>query len=70
VKATVYHVQMNVVDARVSGAFYEALLGYLEYRVMVRGGDLLGMSNGTTDFGSCRRGPTGWGRGFIGRIRG
>jgi catechol 2,3-dioxygenase-like lactoylglutathione lyase family enzyme len=50
VKATVYHVQLNVVDAGVSGPFYEALLGYFEYRVMVGSGDLLGMSNGTTDF--------------------
>ncbi|HEX2439260.1 MAG TPA: VOC family protein [Methylomirabilota bacterium] len=49
-QASVYHVQLNVADAAVSLPFYRALLGYLEYRVMIDGADLLGMSNGTTDF--------------------
>ena len=49
-KATVYHVQLNVADARVSVPFYRELLGYLEYRVTLGAGDMLGMSNGTTDF--------------------
>jgi catechol 2,3-dioxygenase-like lactoylglutathione lyase family enzyme len=60
----VYHVQLNVVDARVSGPFYEALLGYFEYRVMVGGGDLLGMSNGTTDFWIVQTGADRVGAGF------
>jgi hypothetical protein len=38
VKASVYHVQLNVVDAGASVPFYH-------------GGDVLGMSNGTTDSG-------------------
>jgi glyoxylase I family protein len=49
-KASVYHVQLNVVDARVSVPFYRDLLGYFEYRVTLGKPDLLGMSNGTTDF--------------------
>jgi catechol 2,3-dioxygenase-like lactoylglutathione lyase family enzyme len=49
-KASVYHVQLNVADAKVSGPFYRELLGYLEYRVVVRTGEVLGMSNATTDF--------------------
>jgi catechol 2,3-dioxygenase-like lactoylglutathione lyase family enzyme len=49
-KATVYHVQLNVADAGASVPFYRELLGYLEYRVMVGRDDLLGMSNGGTDF--------------------
>jgi catechol 2,3-dioxygenase-like lactoylglutathione lyase family enzyme len=49
VKASVYHLQINVRDAGVSMPFYRDLLGYLEYRVMVETSDLLGMSNGTTD---------------------
>jgi catechol 2,3-dioxygenase-like lactoylglutathione lyase family enzyme len=49
-KASVYHVQLNVTNATVSMPFYRALLGYFEYRVMVGAPDVLGMSNGTTDF--------------------
>ena len=49
-KASVYHLQLNVTDAAVSLPFYRSLLAYLEYRVLVDQPDLLGMSNGTTDF--------------------
>jgi catechol 2,3-dioxygenase-like lactoylglutathione lyase family enzyme len=49
-QASVYHVQLNVADAAVSLPFYRALLGYFDYRVMIDGASLLGMSNGTTDF--------------------
>src|SRR6266446_6163056 len=59
VKATVYHVQLNVADAGASVPFYRELLGYLEYRVMVGRDDLLGMSNGTTDFGIFGAGGDG-----------
>ena len=48
-RASVYHVQLNVTDAAVSVPFYHRLLGYLEYRVLVGSDGLLGMSNGTTD---------------------
>ena len=49
-KASVYHLQLNVTAAAVSLPFYRSLLAYLEYRVLVDQPDLLGMSNGTTDF--------------------
>jgi catechol 2,3-dioxygenase-like lactoylglutathione lyase family enzyme len=48
-RASVYHVQLNVGDAAVSVPFYRELLGYFEYRVLIGTADLLGMSNGTTD---------------------
>ncbi len=48
-KASVYHLQLNVTDAAVSLPFYRSLLDYLEYRVLVEQPGLLGMSNGTTD---------------------
>lgn len=49
-KASVYHLQINVRDAAVSVPFYRALLEFFEYRVVMDAPDLLGMSNGTTDF--------------------
>ena len=49
-KASVYHLQINVRDAAASLPFYRDLLTYFEYRVVMGGADLLGMSNGTTDF--------------------
>jgi catechol 2,3-dioxygenase-like lactoylglutathione lyase family enzyme len=48
-KASVYHVQLNVVSMASAAPFYRDLLGYFEYRVMVGERDRLGMSNGTTD---------------------
>jgi hypothetical protein len=53
-----------------SGPFYRELLGYFEYRVMMGTADMLGMSNGTTDFWIVQTPGVEWGRGFIGRIRG
>ncbi|HEU4366642.1 MAG TPA: VOC family protein [Methylomirabilota bacterium] len=44
------HLQLNVGDAGVSVPFYRELLGYFEYRVVLGERDILGMSNGTTDF--------------------
>ncbi len=49
-KTSVYHLQINVRDAAVSLPFYRDLLTYLEYRVMTSTVDVLGMSNGSTDF--------------------
>ena len=49
-KASVYHLQLNVRDAAASIPFYRALLGYFEYRAIMETPDLLGMTNGTTDF--------------------
>jgi catechol 2,3-dioxygenase-like lactoylglutathione lyase family enzyme len=45
-----YHVQINVTDPAVSLPFYRALFGYLEYTTLVETNDMLGVSNGTTDF--------------------
>jgi len=50
VKASVYHLQLNVRDAGVSIPFYHALLEYLEYRVTYSAPGVLGASNHTTDF--------------------
>jgi len=49
VKTFVYHVQINVGEPGAI-AFYRALFAFLEYRVMVATDDVLGVSNGTTDF--------------------
>ncbi|HXJ78867.1 MAG TPA: VOC family protein [Candidatus Methylomirabilis sp.] len=48
-KASLYHVQLNVRDATVSLPFYKDLLGYLEYRVVHEEPRVAGFSNGTTD---------------------
>ena len=45
-----YHVQINVSDAGRSIPFYKALFAYLEYTAIMETRDLLGVSNGTTDF--------------------
>jgi catechol 2,3-dioxygenase-like lactoylglutathione lyase family enzyme len=47
-KASVYHVQINVAQAG-GVAFYRDLLGHLEFRPMVDVADCLGMTNGGTD---------------------
>jgi catechol 2,3-dioxygenase-like lactoylglutathione lyase family enzyme len=57
VKATVYHLQINVRDAAISVPFYRDLLAYFEYRVVMGTADILGMSNGTTDFWIMRTPP-------------
>jgi len=49
VNAFVYHVQINV-GAPGAIAFYRALFGFLDYRVMVETDGVLGVSNGTADF--------------------
>lgn len=48
--ASLYHVQLNVGDAARALPFYRALFDYLEYRVMLETPDLLGVTNGATDF--------------------
>jgi catechol 2,3-dioxygenase-like lactoylglutathione lyase family enzyme len=49
VRTFVYHVQINVGDPDAI-PFYRALFAFLEYLIMVDTGDVLGVSNGTTDF--------------------
>ena len=48
-KARVYHVQINLEDAAASLPFWEALLGYLEYRVVHEEPGVAGFSNGGVD---------------------
>ena len=45
-----YHVQINVGDAATSIPFYRALFGYLAYTTLMEASDMIGVSNGTTDF--------------------
>ncbi len=49
-KASVYHIQINCSDIKVSSIFYKKLLGYLEYKIIHDGDSILGMINGLTDF--------------------
>lgn len=49
-KASVYHIQINCSDIKVSAKFYKKLLGYLEYKIIHDGDSILGMTNGLTDF--------------------
>ena len=49
-KTFLYHVQINVGDAAATIPLYRALFGYLEYTIIVNAHDVLGASNGTTDF--------------------
>jgi catechol 2,3-dioxygenase-like lactoylglutathione lyase family enzyme len=50
VKTFLYHLQINVGDGATAIPFYRALFGYLEYRTVVETHDMIGVSNGTTDF--------------------
>ena len=47
--AFVYHVQINV-GAPGAIEFYRALFTFLDYRIIVASDDVVGVSNGTTDF--------------------
>ena len=47
-KATLYHVQINVGDPAVSVPFYLDLLGHLEYRALHDAGTVAGFSDGRT----------------------
>jgi catechol 2,3-dioxygenase-like lactoylglutathione lyase family enzyme len=49
-KASLYHVQLNVRDPVTSIPFYRALFGYFEYTTIMELPDMLGVSNGGTDF--------------------
>ena len=48
-KTSLYHIQINVGEPGAI-AFYRALFAFLDYRTMVETHDVLGVSNGTTDF--------------------
>ena len=48
-KASLYHVQLNVLDQKGS-AWYKEFFKFLQYKVISDGGGWTGYSNGTTDF--------------------
>lgn len=47
---TLYHVQLNVSDAKVSFPFYMAFFKYFEYEIEGFGDDGMSAKNNTTDF--------------------
>ncbi len=49
-KASVYHIQINVSDAKRAFPFYRALFSSLGYRLVDESDEHIGVSNGTTDF--------------------
>jgi catechol 2,3-dioxygenase-like lactoylglutathione lyase family enzyme len=48
-KALVYHIQLNVSNARKSLPFYRDMLNWLGYRIVDESPEHIGASNGTTD---------------------
>ena len=49
-RAAVYHLQINVSNARRSLPFYKTLLSYFGYKLVDASPGHIGMSDGTTDF--------------------
>lgn len=49
-KTSLYHIQINILDANKSLPFYKDLFHYFEYRVIDESDTHLGVSSGTTDF--------------------
>lgn len=49
-KTSVYHIQLNVSDAKKSLPFYKNLFAYFEYKIIDESPEHIGASNGTTDF--------------------
>ncbi len=63
-EVSVYHIQINVSDAKVSIPFYKALFVYSGYRVIDESSGHIGVSNGTTDFWIIETEKTYKGKGF------
>ncbi len=49
-KTSLYHIHLNVSDAKVSLPFYKDLFTYLEYKIIDESPEHIGVSNGGTDF--------------------
>ncbi len=49
-KTSLYHIQINVHDAKESLPFYKKLFAYFEYKIIDQSEGHIGVSNGTTDF--------------------
>jgi catechol 2,3-dioxygenase-like lactoylglutathione lyase family enzyme len=64
VKASLYHVQINVRDAGRSLPFYKALLGYLEYRTVHESDTVAGFSGRGADIWIMVAHPAHAGHGF------
>ncbi len=49
-KAFLYHIHLNVSDAKLSLPFYKDFFTYLEYKIIDESPEHIGVSNGSTDF--------------------
>jgi len=49
-KVTVYHIQINISNPKISLPFYKKLFSYFEYNIIDESDEHIGASNGTTDF--------------------
>lgn len=49
-KTELYHIQLNVSDAKTALPFYKRLFAYLEYHVLDQSEEHLGVTNGACDF--------------------
>lgn len=49
-KANLYHIHLNVSDAKISLPFYKDLFLYLDYKIIDESPEHIGVSNGGTDF--------------------
>jgi len=49
-KSSLYHIQLNISDAKVSLPFYKDLLGYLGYRIVDESEEHIGAYNGSFTF--------------------
>jgi len=49
-KASLYHIQINVHDAKKSLPFYRKLFAYFDYKIIDESEGHIGVSNGSTDF--------------------
>ena len=49
-KVSVYHIQINVSNAKISLPFYKDFFHYFDYKIIDESEEHIGVSNGTTDF--------------------
>ena len=49
-KTSIYHIQLNISNPKVSLPFYKKLFSYFDYKIIDESEDHIGASNGTTDF--------------------
>ena len=56
-KASLYHLELNVSDFELSAKFYKELLAYFDYKIIFENDSLLGLTNDSTDFWIVRTPP-------------